>query len=284
MSLRSGFALAALPVGGVSMVTDGPPRVAIFVEATSASGGSRRACLLGGGRSSVVRRRRSLFGVRSWRRQLPLVRLSAGSGGSVLATALRRFADLRRRRRSADLSAGAGETCSARISRAGVPALPFRPAPNSPASAPRSVPARRGAEGRRWLGRRDWCCSTAAAGTLSVPSGSAGGGSTRSIASTGLGGFGLLRKHRFGSGAPRRVAGKFLVRRAEQRRRAKPEDQYRRRQHDRGEQKTEAGEHGGANSAFAGVLQRPLSIGNAVTTELAAFATQRTPPARSESG
>ena len=42
----------------------------------------------------------------------------------------------------------------------------------------------------------------------------------------------------------RRKAGKFLVRGAQQGRGAKPEHQDRHRQHDRGEQKTEAGEHG----------------------------------------
>jgi hypothetical protein len=72
--------------------------------------------------------------------------------------------------------------------------------------------------------------------------------------------------------------------RTEQRRRAEPEDQYRHRQHDRGEQKTEAGQHGEAGSTFAGFCKGLRDQGNAVNTALAAFATQRTPPARSESG
>lgn len=66
-------------------------------------------------------------------------------------------------------------------------------------------------------------------------------------------GFALLRKHRFGSGVPGWGAGKFFVGRAQQRRRAKPEDKYRDRQNDRDEQKPEAGQHGEANSACAGL-------------------------------
>ena len=62
--------------------------------------------------------------------------------------------------------------------------------------------------------------------------------------------------------APGRSAGKFLVGCAQQRRRAESEDQYRHRQHDRGEQKTKAREHGRQDSAEAGereFLRRPLS-------------------------
>src|SRR5258705_11159078 len=61
-------------------------------------------------------------------------------------------------------------------------------------------------------------------------------------------GFALLRERRFGGRMPKRITGKFLVGGAQQRRRAKPEDQYRHREQDRGEQKTETWEHGGASS------------------------------------
>ena len=74
---------------------------------------------------------------------------------------------------------------------------------------------------------------------------SAAGGSTRSIASTARG-FGLLGEIGLGGGVPGRVAGELLVGRAQQRGGAQPEDQYRHRKYDRGEQKTEAGQHGKA--------------------------------------
>jgi hypothetical protein len=86
------------------------------------------------------------------------------------------------------------------------------------------------------------------------------------------GGLAALREDRLRQHSPRWHAGKFLVRRAQQCSRAQPEDQDRHRQHDRGEQKTEAGEHE-LEFRLGGGLQRAVGAeGNAVTTELAAFA------------
>jgi hypothetical protein len=66
------------------------------------------------------------------------------------------------------------------------------------------------------------------------------------------------------------------VSRAQQRRRAEPEDQDRHRQHGRSEQETEAGEHGREFHLRKRSGEGPLSIENAVTTELTALASERT--------
>ena len=55
MAPSSGFALAAFAGGGVSMVTDGPPRVAIFVDAMSACGeAGALICSDAGGATSLA--------------------------------------------------------------------------------------------------------------------------------------------------------------------------------------------------------------------------------------
>jgi hypothetical protein len=239
MTLRSGFAVAAVAGGCVSMVTDGPPSVAIFVEAMSACGEARAliasdatgaASLIGGNICSVA---------------AILVSLAA-AGASAAAGAASLCAGLSGTGISGFVISGAAESSG------------FSAAMLSGSATGTAAAGSAGA---------------AATGTLSDGFGSAGGGSTRSIASTGLVASILLRKNRFGTGVPRWRAGNFFMSRAEQRRRTKPEDQYRHRQHDRGEQKTEAGQHREASSTFAGFCKGLRDQGNAVNTEWAAFAT-----------
>ena len=235
-------AWSGLPLGLrrrlVSTVTGGPPSVAILVETVSASGETGRARC---GKAPL--RRRWPQPAQRWS---PAARLVCRCGWPIDGTC------------SCAPAAGASPGAAA----AGFQERACRTSRRPAASALRLQCGDRLGLGWRLAGAASSagaasaaCCSCGRCGDRGVSSGafsSAAGGSTRSIASTGLAGFGLLREYGFGGGAPGRVAGEFLVGGAQQRRRAEPEDQYRHRQHDRGEQKTEAGQHGKANSALAG--------------------------------
>src|SRR5205085_9718382 len=74
-----------------------------------------------------------------------------------------------------------------------------------------------------------------------------------------LGGLALLGKYRFRRRAPRWITGKLLVSRAQQCGCAQAEDEYRRRQDDRGEQKAKAGQHREGEFRLGRLLRRPLS-------------------------
>ena len=101
----------------------------------------------------------------------------------------------------------------------------------------------------RW---RLGCTAAASSGAVSGAFSATAGRSAAGPASASA--VALLGEHRFGRRPPRRDAGKFLMRGAQQRRGAKPEHQDRHRQYDRGEQKTKTGEHG-REFRLAGGLQ-----------------------------
>ena len=230
------------------MVTGGPPSVAIFVEATASA--SWRARLLGCGRRGFVRRRRSFARRRRDLRRRCRCRLSAATW-------------CRRRRRVHRL--GSAVAClrgllAADFPEPGFGLRGFRRGWSSgcqrgglSGSAGAEVVGRGLASGSAGM-RRSLAGSAGGARPVAVAGAAAGASSGAFLRGRRI--DAQHRQHRcwwlrlccanigFGGGAPRRSAGEFLVRRAQQRRRAKPEDQDRHRQHDRGEQKTKAGEHG----------------------------------------
>ena len=171
-----------------------------------------------------------------------------------------------KRKHIATGTAGAGVVCNRRRRRPKSQRL-FRrrqrgPGPNTAAGAPSGL----GCRGRAAVSSVRRVATASGAAGFSSAAASAGGRNIRSVSGTAAArasssgfsatGGSMRSKARVGIGVvvagrtPARAspaaseAGKFLMRGAQQGRRAKPEDQDRHRQDDRGEQETKTGEHG----------------------------------------
>jgi len=276
MALRSGLSLTAFAAAGVSMLTGGPPSVAIFRRGSINLRRSRGARLLGCSRGSIVRRRQNFgaagdtcsvdavfarVGRRNLRRVSRCGRLGLCGRSHRLVPGFRKTAVSGFAASGADASSGfSAATCpvSAGATAAG-------------AGAAMSVTCSTGATAAgAWFGA---FCSEAA-------------GSTRSIASTGR--VASLCCANIVSGAARHT-GCWQIPHAP--RAAGPPRQARRPGSTSSTRspRTEKRKPGSMKRrippfAFVSLRRAFEHRGTRWTTELAAFATHRAPPARSESG